>query len=264
MSDAQFQHALASFLLRADGSDCVTLPVELAAIAPTRLAVHRNTFVSTLVDMLAQTFPVTRALVGAEFFRDMARDCVLADPPRCPDLVPYALAFPLFVAGYSPVAATPFIPETAMLEAMRLRAFHAADAQALDPAAFRSLLDDPLRIGQTRVALHPSAQWLRARYAAHALWSAHDTADDIQSVDLAGLDLHAAQHVLVCRHGFELQVVALPAGAADFLDALAGGATFADAFARAIAADSRTEPTALFALLLQHGLAVALHENPTH
>ena len=257
-------HGMAAFLTCPDGSRAAR-PAELASIAPARLAVHRNTFVATLVDMLAESFPVTCALVGAQFFRAMARDCVLADPPRSPDLVEYALRFPHFVAGCSPVTAMPFIHETASVEAMRLRAFHAADADALGADAFRSLLHDPRRIAQTCVTLHPSAQWLRARHAVHALWFVHhDAGDAIDAVDLAGLDLESAQDVLVCRLGFELQVVALPAGAADFLDALARGSTIADSFADASAADPHTDPAALFALLLQHGLAVGLQQHPSH
>ena len=38
-----------------------------------RLAVHRNNVVVSLVDALADTFPVTQQLVGEDFFRTMAR-----------------------------------------------------------------------------------------------------------------------------------------------------------------------------------------------
>jgi hypothetical protein len=47
-----------------------------------------------------------------------------------------------------------------------------------------------------------------------------------------------------------------------FLDALAAGASIAQAFAAATAADARTQAAALFSLLLQHGLAVELVDLP--
>ena len=37
-----------------------------------RLAVYRNNVVSSLIDALADTFPVVQQLVGEEFFRAMA------------------------------------------------------------------------------------------------------------------------------------------------------------------------------------------------
>jgi hypothetical protein len=263
MSDDRFQDAFAEFLA-SDGaaqSATATVSTELAGITAARLAVHRNTFVATLVDMLAETFPVTLALVGDDFFRAMARDCVLANPVRTAVLAEYALEFPSFVAAYSPVASMPFIAELAQLEAMRLRAFHAADADPVDAASFQPLAIDARRLAHARVTLHPAAQWLRARHAVQSLWSAHDAADDMRSVDLSSLDVGVAQDVLVHRRGFELSVLALPPGAADFLDALAGGASLATAFAQALAGDARAEPAALFSLLLRQGLVAQLHES---
>ena len=47
-----------------------------------RFAVYRNNVLVSLVDALADTFPVVQELVGAAFFRAMARVFALANPPR--------------------------------------------------------------------------------------------------------------------------------------------------------------------------------------
>lgn len=260
MSHGSLHRDVSDFLTSGDDA-AAAIARGLATIPAARLAVHRNTFIATLADMLAETFPVTQALVGEDFFRAMARSFVLAVPVRTANLVDYALDFPAFVAGYAPVAAMPFVHELAQLEAMRLRAFHAADVDAVEPAAFQPLALDARRLAHARVRLHPAAQWLRARHAVHALWSAHHEASDMRAIDLAGLDLQVPQDVLVSRFGYALQVLALPPGAADFLDALAGGSTLAQAFAGAVAGDARTDPAALFTLLLRHGLATELHDT---
>ncbi len=236
--------------------------VGLASIAPARLSVHRNTFVSTLVEMLSESFPVTSAVLGADFFQSMARTCVLERPPSRPDLSQYASDFPDFIARYSPVAAMPFIAELAQLEALRLRAFHAADAEPLGRDAFLALAAQPERFADTTVTLHPAAFWQRARHAIHGLWSLHDRADDMSGVDLASMDLARPQDVLVCRPAFELRVTELPPGALDLLEALAKGACLADAFAYSAASEPRADTAANFALLLEHGLVTDLHCNP--
>jgi hypothetical protein len=232
------------------------LPV--AGVERARLSVHRNTFVGTLVEALAESFPVTRALAGAEFFDAMARACVLGSPPRSPVLTDYALAFPAWIFGFAPAAGTPVIVEMAQLEALRLHAFHAADADALGLASFHRLACDAALLESTGVRLHPAARWLTSRHALLSLWRAHDEAEDVGSVDLSAIDAGCAEQVLVHRPCFAVQMCLLPPGGAVFLDALAAGASIAQAFARATAADARVQAAALFSLLLQHGLAVEL------
>jgi len=227
-----------------------------------RLAVHRNTFVGTLVGALAESFPVTRALAGGDFFDAMARARVLADPPRSPVLTEYAQSFPGFVFYFPPAAEVPVLAEMAQLEALRLRAFHAADAEPVGLAGFHRLASDAALFSRTRARLHPAAHWFPARHALLELWRAHDEADDIARVDLSGIDTGRAQRVLVHRPEFAVRMRPLPPGAIAFLDALATEASFADAFADAAASDPRTQPAALCSLLLQEGLVIELIDSP--
>jgi hypothetical protein len=233
-----------------------------AGIERARAAVHRNTFVGTLVEALAGSFPVTRAMAGAQFFDAMARARVLADPPRSPVLTEYAISFCAFVDGFEPARAAPVLGEMALLEALRLHSFHAPDAEALGPAPFHRLACDAALFEATGARLHPAAQWFPARHALVDLWQAHATAEDMSNVDLRGIDADSPQDVLVHRPRFEVGVHRLPAGAVAFLDALASGASFARAFAQVARAHPQAEPAALFTLLLQQGLVIELLDIP--
>jgi hypothetical protein len=234
------------------------LPV--AGVERTRLSVHRNTFVGTLVEALAESFPVTRALAGHDFFDAMARACVLDAPPRSPVLTDYALAFPAWIFAFAPAAGTPVLVEMAQLEALRLHAFHAEDADPLGLESFHRLACDAALLESTGVRLHPAARWLPSRHALLSLWRAHDEAEHPDRVDLSAIDAGCVEHVLVHRPGFAVQMSLLPPGGVAFLDALAAGASIAQAFGLAAAADARTQAAALFSLLLQQGLAVELFD----
>jgi hypothetical protein len=249
MSSFEQQRAFCAWLEDGEG-----LPVPGAGRA--NLGVHRNTFVGTLVEALAESFPVTRALAGADFFDAMARARVLADPPRSPVLTDYATSFPAYVVGFGPAASAPVLAEMAQLEALRLRAFHAADAEALGLSQFHRLACDASLFERTGVRLHPAAHWLPARHALLELWHAHDAAVDIGAVDLSGIDAGRGQDVLVHRPFFELRMRALPPGAIVFLDALAAGDNLAAAFALAQGSDPATEAAALFSLLLHDDLVI--------
>ena len=67
-----------------------------------RFAVYRNNVVSSLIDALAETFPVVQALVGVEFFRAMASLFVRQSPPRSRVLASYGAALPSFIASFAP------------------------------------------------------------------------------------------------------------------------------------------------------------------
>lgn len=58
-----------------------------------RFAVHRNNVVSSLIEAMAETFPVVRALVGPEFFHAMAGVFVRQHPPRSRVLAHYGCDF---------------------------------------------------------------------------------------------------------------------------------------------------------------------------
>lgn len=223
-----------------------------------RFAVHRNNVVVSLVDALAATFPVSEALVGEKFFRAMARARVQADPPRSPVLIEYAQEFPDFVAGFAPAAGVPYLADVARIEALRVLAYHAADASPVPDSLYRELLAAPEALAAARLTLHPACHWLRSDYAVHSIWLAHQGLEDLASASLDGIDVERAEEVLIVRPDFEVVVAALPPGAIEFLEALRGGQTLGSAFAAAQAAVDDLDSGALFTLLIQHGLAVVV------
>jgi hypothetical protein len=224
------------------------------AEAERRFAVHRNNFVVTLIDALAEAFPVTHALVGVEFFRAMARECVMTTPPRTPVLTDYAVDFPRFVAGFLPAAAVPYLADVATIEALRIRAYHAADATPVPEAAYRELFAAPERLASARIELHPACHWLASRHAAYSIWRAHQGLQDLSDADLADLDIEKPEDVLVARPSFDLFVTDLPPGAIALLDALRSGEPLGTAFDRAHTNSAHVDDSALFAVLIRHRL----------
>jgi hypothetical protein len=226
--------------------------------AERRLAVHRNNFVVGLIDALAASFPVTQALVGVEFFRAMTRELVLTDPPRSPALTDYALDFPEFVAAFAPAAVVPYLADVARIEALRIRAYHAADAAPVSEPDYRELLAKPSRLSGAKVLLHPACAWLRSCHAAYSIWHAHQGLSDLSDASLELIDLDRAEDALITRPELDVATIPLPSGAVEWLDALHDGRTLGEAFGQAHASHSHVDDSALFALLTGHGLAIRL------
>lgn len=195
-----------------------------------RFAVYRNNVTVSLIDALADTFPVVQALVGVDFFRTMAREFARQSPPASPVLAWYGDEFPAFVAGFAPAAGVPYLADVARLEYARVLAFHAADAAPVAADSVAALLAEPATLPGLAVRFVPACSLLRARWAIASLWAAHQTDDAADN--LSRIDPATPENALVCRRGLTVEVRALAAGDAAFAAALMAGATLGEAVVR--------------------------------
>lgn len=212
-----------------------------------RFAVYRNNVIVSLVDALADGYPVVQALVGEAFFRAMAGEFVRRSPPRSPVLAWYGEGFAEFIAGFEPAAGLPYLADVARLEWLRIEAWHAADAPALSSSELTALLADAARLPAARFVLHPALRVLRSAHPVASLWAAHQ-ADD-PATELAAIDMHRAEAALLVRPELGVEIIPIEAGAADFVARLQAG----QPFAAAAGTDETFDLTATLGLLIRHG-----------
>lgn len=229
----------ASALCDADAA----LPEGLASPAGTdlsdRFAVYRNNVHVSLVESLAAGFPITRAHVGEDFFRAMARAHVQRSKPRSAQLLHHGEDFPDFIRTFGPAASLPWLPDLASLERAWSQSWAAADAPALPITALRERRADELL--QMRVCVHPAVRLLRSAWPVADLWEAHQGPD----ADLSTLEW-SSQNVLLCRPHAEVLLRRVNDEAADFIAALLAGDSIESAAARAPALDAGSLLQSLF------------------
>ena len=216
-----------------------------------RLAVYRNNVVSSLIDAVADTFPVTQELVGEEFFRAMASVFVRQHPPRCRVLAHYGAEFADFVDGFTPARAVPYLSDVARLERARVLAYHAADADPLTAERLVAAMASGKDLGALQLTCHPSTSVVVSEHAVVSLWAAHQGHGDLSAVDPA-----LPESALVVRPGLDVLVLRLPPGAARFVIALQAGAGLADAAALAAGAAADFDLPSALALLTGRGALI--------
>jgi hypothetical protein len=219
-----------------------------------RLAVYRNNVVVSLVDALADTFPVTQQLVGTEFFRAMAAVFVRRQPPRTPILAHYGDEFAAFVAGFAPASGLPYLPDMARLEFARVRAFHAGDAEPASESALAQALADPPALAGMCFEWHPSLQVIESPHAVVSLWAAHQVDGELPAVEV-----DRAEQAIVLRDGLDVLVLPVDPGTARFVAGTLAGAAFGAAAAEATALDAAFDLGQALARLLRQRALVALH-----
>ncbi|MGE7957639.1 DNA-binding domain-containing protein [Pseudomonas sp. NPDC089530] len=247
------QTAFANALLDPDQPCPADLYCANGADPASRFAVYRNNVQSSLVNALAEAYPVVAQLVGEEFFRAMAALYVRAFPPRSALLNDYGHDFADFIAGFAPAASLPYLADVARLERLRVSAYHAADASPVQTAQIVAAMAAPATLGQLRLQLHPSLDTLDSAYPVVALWAAHQGDGDLSSIDL-----HRPQNALVLRNRLEVEVFAIDAGAAHFIHCLRHSQPLRAAATGALALGQGFDPIQSLALLIRCGAITAL------
>ncbi|MEM8878348.1 MAG: DNA-binding domain-containing protein [Pseudomonadota bacterium] len=213
-----------------------------------RFDVYRNNVVASLVSVLEAGFPVTRAMVGDEFFRAMAAEYVRANRPKTAVLFEYGAGFPAFIASFPPAQSVAPLADCAQIEQARREVYHEADAGALDADVLSGIAPD--KLPTSRIALHPATRLLSLSHPAGTIWQRHQGEE---APDLSDLP-NAAEDVLVHRQGFEVPVRILASGQFAFLGALRNGETLATALDAATEVHASFDLAAAMALLLETGM----------
>lgn len=248
------QQAFAAALLTADATCPPGLTTWNGSAPERRFAVYRNNVIVSLIDALADSFPVTQELVGEQFFRAMARQFVRAAPPRSPALALYGEGFAEFIEAFPAAAGLAYLGDVARLELLRVHAWHAADAEALAPEQIARLLGDAEVLPDARFGLHPSIRILRSRHAVVSLWAAHQS--ESTALALAGIDPAQAETALVLRNGLEAEISAITEGAGMFIELLRQGMAFGQAAEQAFLGDTLFELAETLGLLIRGGALV--------
>lgn len=218
-----------------------------------RFDVYRNNVVVSLTEALETGFPVVRKIVGPENFKVLARAFLHAHPPESPVMLAYGAALPAFVEGFEPVRDIGYLADVARLELALRDAYHAADAEPLDPARLAAV--PPERLEQVRLRLAPSLRLVRSPWPIHAIW--------LYSTEPGGPKPEArAEDVAAVRSGYDPQPHLLPPGGAAFLAALQTGVPLGEAVAKGSEQAETFDAGPLLALLLSTGTITDLDDTP--
>lgn len=243
--------------------DAPGVPSIIGALRPLRfeparhLQVYRNNTFANLTDALRAIYPVIERLVGTGFFDYLADQYIRSHPPRSGNLHDFGGELAGFVAGFEPAQGLIYLPDIARLEWAWHRAFHAADAEPLDPARLAALT--PEQHEQLHLKLHPSAHLLSSDYPISRIWEANQEGQDSEatiSLDAGG------ERLLVIRRGLDVLIERLPRGDYPLLKGCREGASFEAACEQALAAEPGFDLTASLRWHIAQGTFTGFQTDP--
>jgi len=224
--------------------------------ATQRFSVYRNNVIVSLVDALADTFPVTQALVGEPFFRAMAKLFAYAHPPKSPIMACYGNELPDFIEGFPPASSVPYLADVARLEMLRVAAYHAADVASVPAERIAEVLANEFALPSLRLTLHPSVKVLQSRYAVVSLWASHQG-----MLELSSVVPDSAETALILRAGLNVEIVEIQATTGRFIQCIQAGDTFGTALEAATVDNPVFDLSPILGLLIQKGMLSALYST---
>lgn len=227
----ELQARICDTILDRDAADSVILALRDDRPVPVaqRLRIHRNNTQYGLIAPLAETFPVVAALVGEDFFAQMARAFIRALPPTRPNLFSFGQDLPGFIAAYEGARSIPYLADMARLEFALNFAYHARDETPMPAEALTRFA--PETLPGLCLTTHPSLRFVISDFPLLAIWRAHQPDGDLeQKIDLAA----GQDHLLVYRPRQECLIRRVSVGAFAFVMALSMGQTIEAAFGSAV------------------------------
>ncbi|KLV07811.1 hypothetical protein ABT56_04315 [Photobacterium aquae] len=211
------------------------------------LQIYRNNFVISLSEILAATYPCCLAVVGEEYFGQLARQHVLRTPPTEGDVSHYGAGLDATIAQQPELlAAVPYLPDLARLEWAVDRAGQYAPPPHAFPFEQLALVTED-NLGQLRLEVEPSAQLIDAASPAASLWQM------ITHNEVEPIDLSAPESAVVCQSHDGIRVIATTSDGTDLIRRCQSGQPLGTASPAMLA---------ILGELLQHHCFTAIHGLP--
>ena len=228
--------------------DCANAP------AGKRFSVYRNNVAVSLTEALQTSFPILRKLLGDQNFDQLAGIFLRAHPPSSPLMMRYGDEMPAFLQGFAPLQHLGYLPDVARLELALTRAYHAADAEPMDPAVLAEL--PPETLMQARLTCAPSLILLHSDWPLFDLWR-------FNTAPRAPKPQAVAQDVVILRAEVAPEPHSLSKAEGAWLAAILSGQDFAAAQDAATALTPEFDLTPLLGLLLQsNALTNLTYQDP--
>lgn len=232
-----------------ESSDAVLVGqlVDGAPSPAARLGVYRNNLREGFIGALAVSYPVVEKLVGNEFFRQTALEFQLQNPSRSGDLSDAGALFPGWLRNRYADGELAWLPDIAELEWALECVATAPGHASIDPA---SLADVPVdRYEDLSFTPNPATRLVESRFPVVRIWQTNQPGAAAELVDLdAGPD-----HLLVRRHGGELEFVRLSAADFVFARMLSRGTALGLATDASLAVDPSFDLSRSLRTLIQAG-----------
>ena len=248
------------FLQQEDGSklsDTFTIESEEELIA--RLSIYKNNFYFSLIEVLADTFPTVKKILGDEFFKATCQNYLQQTPPTSPIVLESGEQFPAFLKNFKPISHIEYLADVAMFDWYRQCSYHSPFETALNQEDFQKF--NPNHLVFSKVTPVDSAFILSSNYAVYSIWELNQAPESQKQQ----VDSNDKESVLIIQDDGDIQVYLLDENLYEFLNLLTQENTIANALEHVMSSEPEFNASAAIAFIIQSGFAKNLsYEGEEH
>lgn len=224
---------------------CLYLNETDKTTATQQLSIYRGSVYGGLKKALAETFPITKRLVGNDFFNAMLGQYIKTYPCRVQDLNGYGKELPEFIKNLKQARSIPYLTDVAQLE------WHCnivLNASLQKNNLFELSLLNSEQQSKLKLKLPNTSVLFQCRYPVDEIWAMHQEASE-KELNIT----EQLVNLFVWKSEFGIKVEKLTEEQFYFLDQLSKGYAFVNVCDAVVRKFLQADINALFSQSLQYG-----------
>ena len=167
-----------------------------------QLNIYRTSYQGGLLKALIDIYPVTKRLLGTEFFEAMCLRYIKQTPCHSFDINKYGESFAYFAEQFEPVSELIYLPDVIRLEWAWHHAYQSVDSPQQDFTPMLGFTN--VELESLQLHLQASMTLLASPYPVDLIWSANqdDENNNQQTIDLG----MSARNLVIWRNGFDSHI----------------------------------------------------------
>lgn len=220
-----------------------------------RLGIYRNNVFANQREALRTIYPVIERLVGREFFVHVANEYLRQHGSPAGDLNCLGEHLAGFLAEFAAAASLVYLPDTARLEWLVHKVYHAPERAGRTIARLAAVPDD--RYEDLRFHLHPARALFASSYPVDRIWQINQAGQGRTDDETSYVNLDSGGvRLLVARRELHVALRTVEAGEWAFLQSIAAARPFGEACNAAFELDPAFDIKAVLARLINEATLV--------
>lgn len=208
--------------------------------------IYHRTYVARLTEALRTTYPAVAWVLGDNFFNELCRKYIEAQPSVAYNLADYGEAFSGFIQETSTAKGIPFLPDLAKFEWIHKEVQHAATPEPLPVETIQELLNSD----DVKMHMIDAMEIFESEYAVYDIWEHRFEPAYI----FEGVNWNTPQSLMIHKKQKKVLVQELQPVEAQILRALASGRTVAEALTPHANSLSPERIAQLFEMMMKAGI----------
>ncbi len=219
-----------------------------------RMKIYQNNVYSSLLDILKNRYPISRKLVGDDFFTVLGQQYIANHPPESPVMLHYGESLPRFIEQHKDKHNIAYLSDIAVLESARHKAYYAKDNDHLQPA---DIARKPIeKLLESSINMVPSAVLIQSSFSIHTIWLHLKESDQTLNTDISH-----NENIFIFKKNLGVQTLRLQDAYAYFIQLLLNKNTLGESLEKLIEfkSEENFEPTEAISFLIQNQLIKTIH-----